>query len=77
MYALYKKDKRPNQVKINYISYNKNKAVNYRPIALTSHVIKIYERVVRATRIAPVFPRMRALYYPPMVSEFKFVDNIS
>ena len=26
MYALYKKDKRPNQIKINYISYNKNKA---------------------------------------------------
>ena len=26
MYTLYKKDKRPNQMKINYISYNKNKA---------------------------------------------------
>ena len=26
MYALYKKDKRPIQIKINYISYNKNKA---------------------------------------------------
>ena len=26
MYALYKKDKGPNQTKINYISYNKNKA---------------------------------------------------
>ena len=26
MYALYKKDKCPNQMKINYISYDKNKA---------------------------------------------------
>ena len=26
MYALYRKDKRPNQMKINNISYNQNKA---------------------------------------------------
>ena len=32
---------------------------------------------ISTTRIAPVFYLMRALYYPPTVSEFKFDDNIS